>query len=73
MGVVEQTLEAGPYSYLAVRSRDELRWVVIMGEPRALGTSVAIRDMGVRQNFYSRRLDRTFDELAFGVIDDDVR
>src|SRR5262245_11719018 len=70
-GVVEERLEAGSYADLAVRTDDaRLRWVATMGEGRAIGTRVAVRNMGTRTDFHSRRLDRTFSELVFGVVDD---
>jgi len=71
-GVVEQRLEAGAYAYLAVRSGDALRWVATMGEGRPPGTRVVVKSMGTRTDFFSRRLDRTFSELVFGVVDDAV-
>lgn len=73
-GVVEERLEAGSYAYLAVRTADaRLRWVATMGEGRPLGTHVVVRSMGTRTDFRSRRLDRTFSELVFGVVDDAAR
>jgi hypothetical protein len=69
-GVVEERLEAGSYAYLAVRTGDRLRWVATMGEGRPIGARVVVRSMGTRTDFHSRRLDRTFSELVFGVVDD---
>jgi hypothetical protein len=69
-GVVEERLEAGSYAYLGVRTGDRLRWVATMGEGRPIGARVSVRSMGTRTDFHSRRLDRTFSELVFGVVDD---
>lgn len=69
-GVVEQRLAAGSYTYLAVRVGAELRWVATMGPGREAGQRVHVRSMGTRTDFRSRRLDRTFAELVFGIVDD---
>ena len=69
-GVVEERLEAGSYAYLAVRDGDAVRWVATMGEGRPPGTRIVVKSMGTRTDFFSRRLDRTFSELVFGVVDD---
>lgn len=71
-GVVEERLAAGSYTYLAVRTDDALRWVATMGDGAALGARVQIKSMGTRTDFHSRRLDRTFSELVFGVVVDDA-
>ena len=70
VGVVEQRLEAGAYSYLAVRSDGELRWVATMGEGRPVGSPITVRSFGTRTNFRSPRLHRTFDEVVFGIVED---
>lgn len=72
-GVVEQALDAKPYTYLAVREGDALRWVAIMGAARAPGSTVTIRNLALRTDFHSRKLDRTFAELVFGEITDVMR
>ncbi|HET6584625.1 MAG TPA: hypothetical protein VFG69_14300 [Nannocystaceae bacterium] len=69
-GVVEERLAAGSYTYLAVRTGGAAKWVATMGDGAALGASVRIESMGTRTDFHSRRLDRTFPELVFGVVVD---
>lgn len=68
-GRVEQRLDAGGYTYLALRTTDdEPVWAVTMGNGAPPGTRVKVRSMGHSENFYSRRLDRTFSLLVFGIV-----
>src|SRR5205085_2845312 len=68
IGRVEQQLRTGGYTYLAVRSEEGLQWAVTLGSGAAVGARVSVRSMGHRTAFYSRRLERTFDELRFGIV-----
>jgi hypothetical protein len=69
LGSVEQRLAAGSYTYLALRlDNGELRWLVTLGKAQPVGTHVRIRSFGHRDDFYSRRLRRTFAVLAFGFV-----
>jgi hypothetical protein len=66
---VEQRLEAGSYSYLALRADDgALRWAVTMGGAVPVGALVSVRSMGHQHQFHSRRLGRTFPDLMFGIV-----
>jgi hypothetical protein len=67
-GRVEEQIAAGPYTYLAVRGACERVWVVTLGRGAAPGSEVRVRSLGRQSNFYSRRLHRTFPELAFGFV-----
>ena len=67
-GIVRERLPAGTYVYLGVESERGLRWVATTGSTAALGTHVHVQSMGTRRDFHSRRLDRSFDELVFGVV-----
>lgn len=67
-GIVRERLPAGSYLYLAVEHGDRLRWIATTGSDAELGTRVHVQSMGVRHDFHSRRLDRSFDELVFGVV-----
>jgi hypothetical protein len=69
-GRVEEQIAAGPYTYLAVRGARERVWVVTLGRGAAPGSDVRVRSLGRQSNFYSRRLQRTFPELAFGFVYD---
>ena len=69
-GVVETTLPAGSYTYLALRDDDDaVRWVATNGKGAPTGSLVAVKSWGVRTDFYSRRLERSFPELEFGSVE----
>lgn len=63
-GVVAERLDAGGYTYLRVDDT----WVVTLGGGQAVGATVDVVSMGVRSDFRSRRLDRTFSHLVFGIV-----
>ncbi|WP_437730435.1 hypothetical protein [Sorangium sp. So ce1335] len=67
-GRVEERLPAGSYTYVAVRAGEALTWAVTLGDAPPPGTPVEVRSMGRRTNFHSRRLERTFPELVFGIV-----
>ncbi|KYF82009.1 hypothetical protein [Sorangium sp. So ce388] len=67
-GRVEERLPAGSYTYVAVRDGEALTWVVTLGDAPPPGTPVQVRSMGRRTDFHSRRLERTFPELVFGIV-----
>jgi hypothetical protein len=68
-GSVVERLSAGPYTYLRVASDEGIdRWIVVVGHGEELGTRIGTRSFGARSQFFSKRLDRTFDELHFALI-----
>ena len=68
-GEVSQRLGAGSYTYMLVETTSGAqRWVVTVGSGHQVGTSVNVRAMGVRDAFKSRRLGRTFERLAFAIV-----
>ena len=68
-GRVEERLAAGGYTYLALRARDgALLWTVTLGGGAPIGAEVRMRSLGRQRAFHSRRLDRTFPELIFGIV-----
>lgn len=69
VGTVVEHLPTGNYHYLRVApSEGEPRWVVTMGGEYREGVQVEVDSFGARHDFYSRRLDRRFDELVFGMV-----
>ncbi len=69
-GRVEQRISAGSYTYLGLRTQqDELRWAVTMGRGEREGTTVSVRSLGFSPRFYSKRLQREFPNLVFGLVD----
>lgn len=69
VGIVETRLPAGSYTYLAVRDDVQLRWVATNGQGAPAGSVVEVKSWGVRTDFYSRRLERSFPELEFGSVE----
>jgi len=68
-GVIRERLDAGSYTYLLVTTADgRERWVVTLGEGAPVGSNVDIVNMGLRHDFRSRRLARTFDRLVFAIV-----
>ncbi|HEX6244305.1 MAG TPA: hypothetical protein VFZ61_25485 [Polyangiales bacterium] len=69
-GTVVERIKAGGYTYLALSTPEQRdrRWVVTLGRGEPLGAEVKVRSFGRRLQFYSRRLDRTFPELTFGIV-----
>ncbi len=68
-GTVAARLKAGGYSYLWIaRDGGEPRWVVTMARDVLEGARVEVSNFGSREDFYSRRLDRRFSDLIFGMV-----
>lgn len=70
-GQVAERLDAGGYTYLHIAAAGaEPRWVVTMGRARAAqpGASVLVSAFGKKSDFESRRLQRRFPELYFGLV-----
>ncbi|MDB4985019.1 MAG: hypothetical protein JWN04_197 [Myxococcaceae bacterium] len=69
-GRVVQRLVAGSYTYLGVQPADTrpLQWAVTLGRGQPLGSEVRVRTLGTKSDFYSRRLERSFAELRFGIV-----
>lgn len=69
-GTVIEHLPAGHYHYMRVApEHGDPRWVVTMGGEYREGARVEVSSFGARHDFYSRRLDRSFAELVFGMVD----
>lgn len=70
VGVVAERLPAGGYTYLWIEpEHGDSRWVVTMRRDVGAGDRVRVDSLGSRHDFYSRRLDRRFAELVFGVVE----
>ena len=69
IGTVEERLPAGSYTDLAVRpDSGGPMWAVTLGGGHPVGARVSVRSFGRRTEFASRRLQRTFPVLVFGVV-----
>ena len=70
VGVVAEHLPAGGYTYLWVEpEHGDPRWVVTVRRDVGAGDRIRVDSLGSRHDFYSRRLDRRFAELVFGVVE----
>jgi hypothetical protein len=69
-GNVRECLPAGPYVYLAIEREDGGEaWVTTLKRAApAIGAHVRVKSFGSRRDFYSKRLDKTFDTLSFGIV-----
>ena len=68
-GEVVERLPAGSYCYLQVQTDNgRSHWVATVGKGHPIGTAVRVKSMGVREAFRSRRLERTFERLLFGIV-----
>lgn len=67
-GDVVETLEAGSYLYLRVRTDSADRWVATLRSGRPKSSRVTVRVIGESALFHSSRLDRDFTDLAFGIV-----
>jgi hypothetical protein len=67
-GVVTQVLQAGPYTYVHVSRRDGAFWVATLQQDPPVGSDVRVTVWGRKTEFHSKRLERTFDQLAFGMV-----
>ncbi len=72
-GVVAERIRTGGYAYLRIDVGADSQWVATMGQGRPRGSRVHVASLGARRQFHSRRLDRDFDTMVFGAIDDAVQ
>lgn len=64
-GVVQQTLDAGSYTYMQVKAGDTLLWLAAPQTKVAKGATVSWDGAMTMKNFSSPTLKRTFDEILF--------
>jgi len=67
-GRVTEVLPAGGYTYFAIDSGGESRWVVTTSEGVAEGALVEVKNMGTKRDFRSKKLRRSFETLVFGSV-----
>ena len=68
VGTVVERAVAGSYRYLALETEGQRRWVVVSMGDAQIGEQVEINAFGRQRDFYSRRLQRGFDELLFAEL-----
>ncbi|RUA24253.1 MAG: hypothetical protein DSY76_08165 [Bacteroidetes bacterium] len=75
-GTILETIDAGGYTYLRIKENldghhhvegDEHKdfWIAVERTPAKVGDEVRFQKELVTEQFYSKILDRTFDELMF--------
>jgi hypothetical protein len=69
-GTVIERLDVGPYAYLAVVDTDSIaRWAVTLAlEAPSVGDDVHVKSFGMKEQFVSPHLGRTFDRLHFATV-----
>lgn len=65
LGEVLESINAGTYTYLRLKTRDGEVWAATMLAEYAKGTKVQLHDPMLMTNFQSKALGRTFDEIIF--------
>src|SRR4051794_38166962 len=64
-GEVLESINAGSYSYLRLKTKDGEVWAATMQSNYPKGTKVQLHDPMLMTNFQSRALNKTFDEIVF--------
>lgn len=64
-GKVVQAIPSNEYVYIEVKSEGRNRWLAAPATPLKVGDAIRFPEGTVMRNFYSKRLNRTFDEVLF--------
>ena len=64
-GTVVETFDSGGYTYLQLDNGSKKFWAAIGQTKVTVGDEISLKGGTVMQNFYSRSLDRTFEEIIF--------
>jgi hypothetical protein len=64
-GEVLESVNAGSYTYLRLKTKDGEVWAATMLSSFAKGTKVQLHDPMLMTNFESKAMGRTFDEIVF--------
>jgi len=64
-GKVVETMNAGGYTYVSIENGGKRTWVAIPGTKVTVGQQVTCQPGMVMQNFTSKTLNRTFDNIIF--------
>ena len=65
---LREVVDAGPYLYARVDFHGESHWVASLHRDLTVGSELQVTIVGRRETFHSRRLDRAFAPLLFGVL-----
>ncbi|MEA3546504.1 MAG: DNA-binding protein [Thermodesulfobacteriota bacterium] len=64
-GKVVETFDSGGYTYLQLDNGSKKIWVAISQTKVTVGDEISLKGGVVMPNFYSKTLDRTFEEIIF--------
>lgn len=64
-GSVLQAIHSNSYTYIQIQSKQHRIWLAAPRIELREGQQIAFPDGAVMQNFYSRKLKRTFEEVIF--------
>ena len=64
-GEVMESINAGSYTYLRLKTKDGEVWAATMQSNYPKGTRLQLHDPMLMTNFESRALNKTFDEIVF--------
>ncbi len=67
-GVVLETMNAGGYTYLRLKTRDGETWAAINQAVLSKGAEVAIENAMEMHDFESKTLKKTFPNIVFGTL-----
>jgi hypothetical protein len=67
-GEVLETTDAGPYTYLRLKTQDGEIWAAVAKAPVKKGAKVTIENPMVMTQFESKSLKKTFDKIVFGSL-----
>ena len=67
-GTVLEVLEAGPYTYLKVKTNEGEVWSAVQKAPVKKGENVTLVPDTVMENFESKTLNRKFDRVVFATL-----
>jgi hypothetical protein len=64
-GTAKEVLQGNGYTYVLIAAEKGDKWVAMPGTDIAVGDACTVAEGQVMQNFPSKSLDRTFDEIVF--------
>ena len=67
-GVVLETKDADPYTYLRLQTKSGETWAAVMKAPVKKGEQVTIMEPMTMANFESKALKMKFDSIVFGTL-----
>lgn len=69
-GKVAEKIDAAQYSYLKLQTADGEVWTAVPKTDKAVGAEVTVVNAAWMGNFNSKTLNRTWEKIAFGTLDD---